>query len=768
MAFDLTLAGKMTMDAKQARGELQGAAKDAQATKTAVGQIGTEAKQTDTDIAALRSEISQYRKQMQGLAADNMAAVRQIDVLQSEVDQLNAKLKGTKGTGNSAAGSMGNLVAQFNDIGVMMAAGQNPLQLALQQGTQVSQVIGPMGAAGAVKALRGAFVSMLNPTSLITIASIAAGAALVKWLSTSKEEARDLDDVLDDVARSIDELHEAAGQLDTDNLDELKAKYGAITDAVIDMLEAQRAMARLAAWNDMKEAQDAVSASIEDVLSDVAMLDNIHLRDVRGALRRLKQDFDLSEQGAMELLDALNSIKTADGPRAQADAYARMRQLLSDTIERSGEMTDEQEELLNNLLSSEDAARRFAAIDMVTGISEAASEAARMADNVIKAVAATQELKSQAQADMETAKIRLEYADDPVEQARQLGIQRMRREQAPLREGASPLNLVGLNAEASAYGDLMAQTAQLDQQRLDALKSTRGDRSGSGSKSAADALAKLIDREQEQLALLRETDPVQQAMIRNREALAGATDEERAAVEALIRTRIEEQEALDGLQAQRDYFADTAYDAIEGLALQGDSLVDVFESVADAIAKAVLQAALLGQGPLAGMFGGSGSGGLLGSIATALFPSSGGAAIPAKATGGPIHEAGLLSGPGGGTSDQILMYGSAGEFMMNAKATKKYRHLLELMNAGGLPKFAKGGAIGGTSGSFAPQLNIMPMNNSSVPLDMAVEETTDSRGQRAYQLVLSDAVATGISARGGKAQRTMRSQFGVRKKGIAR
>lgn len=767
MAFDLTLAGKMTMDAKQARGELQGAAKDAQATKTAVGQIGTEAKQTDTDIAALRSEISQYRKQMQGLAADNMAAVRQIDVLQSEVDQLNAKLKGTKGTGNSAAGSMGNLVAQFNDIGVMMAAGQNPLQLALQQGTQVSQVIGPMGAAGAVKALRGAFVSMLNPTSLITIASIAAGAALVKWLSTSKEEARDLDDVLDDVARSIDELHEAAGQLDTENLDELKAKYGAITDAVIDMLEAQRAMARLAAIDDMAEAQEALAKSADDVFSALGRLDQKG-RTLRNAYASLAENFGLTRAEADALRASVDAVAAADGPRAQADAYARMRQLLSDAIERSGEMTDEQEELLNNLLSSEDAARRFAAIDMVTGISEAASEAARMADNVIKAVAATQELKSQAQVDMETAKIRLKYADDPVEQARQLGIQRMQREQAPMRERASPIDLVELDAEAISYGDLMAQTAQLDQQRLDALKSTRGDRSGSGSKSAADALAKLIDREQEQLALLRETDPVQQAMIRNREALAGATDEERAAVEALIRTRIEEQEALDGLQAQRDYFADTAYDAIEGLALQGDSLVDVFESVADAIAKAVLQAAFLGQGPLAGMFGGSGSGGLLGSIATALFPSSGGAAIPAKAAGGPIHEAGLLSGPGGGTSDQILMYGSAGEFMMNAKATKKYRHLLELMNAGGLPKFAKGGAIGGTSGSFAPQLNIMPMNNSSVPLDMAVEETTDSRGQRAYQLVLSDAVATGISARGGKAQRTMRSQFGVRKKGIAR
>lgn len=67
---------------------------------------------------------------------------------------------------------------------------------------------------------------------------------------------------------------------------------------------------------------------------------------------------------------------------------------------------------------------------------------------------------------------------------------------------------------------------------------------------------------------------------------------------------------------------------------------------------------------------------------------------------------------------------------------------------------------------FAPVLN--PVNNSSIPINMHVEETTDARGQRQYNLVMSDAVAAGISAPGGKAGRTLRSQFGVRKKGISR
>ena len=96
-----------------------------------------------------------------------------------------------------------------------------------------------------------------------------------------------------------------------------------------------------------------------------------------------------------------------------------------------------------------------------------------MASEVIRAVEATQALKSQADVDLETAQLRLEYKDDPVELARQLGTTKMRREQEPLRQDASPLDLAGLEAEAQAYGDIAAEVAQLDQQRVASLKSSR-------------------------------------------------------------------------------------------------------------------------------------------------------------------------------------------------------------------------------------------------------------------------------------------------------
>ncbi|WP_282361237.1 phage tail tape measure protein [Pseudomonas sp. PS01300] len=62
--------------------------------------------------------------------------------------------------------------------------------------------------------------------------------------------------------------------------------------------------------------------------------------------------------------------------------------------------------------------------------------------------------------------------------------------------------------------------------------------------------------------------------------------------------------------------------------------------------------------------------------------------LPAYATGG------LISGPGTGTSDSVLIRASNGEYMMNARAVRMFgTDLLDQMNAGRLPAFAQGGPV---------------------------------------------------------------------------
>ena len=66
-----------------------------------------------------------------------------------------------------------------------------------------------------------------------------------------------------------------------------------------------------------------------------------------------------------------------------------------------------------------------------------------------------------------------------------------------------------------------------------------------------------------------------------------------------------------------------------------------------------------------------------------------GGVLPAFATGG------LISGPGGPTSDSIVARVSAGEFVVNADATRRHFGFLSALNEGKLPAFATGGMIGG-------------------------------------------------------------------------
>ncbi len=72
-------------------------------------------------------------------------------------------------------------------------------------------------------------------------------------------------------------------------------------------------------------------------------------------------------------------------------------------------------------------------------------------------------------------------------------------------------------------------------------------------------------------------------------------------------------------------------------------------------------------------------------------------------------EGGHVSGPGTGTSDSILAAVSNGEFVVNAKSTKRHRAALEAINSGRVPAFAKGGFVGGNfanSNTYSPTLNV--------------------------------------------------------------
>jgi hypothetical protein len=115
-----------------------------------------------------------------------------------------------------------------------------------------------------------------------------------------------------------------------------------------------------------------------------------------------------------------------------------------------------------------------------------------------------------------------------------------------------------------------------------------------------------------------------------------------------------------------------------------------FGELGGALGAATPQAGALGQA-IAGAFStpavpGAGSGGGLFDFFGSLFSP---APIPAMAGGG-----GPVRGPGTETSDSILAMLSDGEFVVNAKATREHRGLLEAINRGMIVGYAEGGRVG--------------------------------------------------------------------------
>lgn len=94
----------------------------------------------------------------------------------------------------------------------------------------------------------------------------------------------------------------------------------------------------------------------------------------------------------------------------------------------------------------------------------------------------------------------------------------------------------------------------------------------------------------------------------------------------------------------------------------------------------------------------------VGKVAGMLSGKAAGGMVRGYAGGGDVQaypDGGFIEGPGSGTSDSIVTLLGSGnvirssntEFIVNAKETAKHRGLLEMINSGQLPSFAKGGKV---------------------------------------------------------------------------
>lgn len=166
-----------------------------------------------------------------------------------------------------------------------------------------------------------------------------------------------------------------------------------------------------------------------------------------------------------------------------------------------------------------------------------------------------------------------------------------------------------------------------------------------------------------------------------------ATIKETSAATAQYRDKIEE------VRDQHENLRSIGSSVLGGLVSDARNGVSAMQALTNAVGRLFDRLADQSVNSLVdSLFGKSGS--TSGGVLSGLF--SGGKGID-TGMGLPwlkFAEGGRISGPGSGTSDDILARVSNGEFVVKADATRTYLPLLEAMNSGKLPAFAVGGLVG--------------------------------------------------------------------------
>lgn len=802
-----------------------------------------DAGQAKAELRALQGELQKGKAEVSGLGAAASTADAKIDAMAAAERRAAQSATQMDKAHRGAQGSVGNLVANFNDMAVMIAAGQNPLQMALQQGTQITQVIGPMGATGAFKAMGGAVASMLSPMNLATLGIIAFGSMAIQWLSGSGDAAETFTDKL----KNADDAIEALGKTGRTSLDDLRSRFGTLTPEIVAMQDALVNVEKVKAFQAQREAllalKDETAGSWFAAFTDQRFTQGGQIAELLNADWLVKGKLVATDE-VNQFRDTLASLDTARGPRDQLAVFKSLQQQILAATGGIEQMNSGQMAFYEMLVQSERQLRQQ--VQTQNDASRAAEERARAIGtdnarmggpmawdipkpeaNISEDLARATELLSTLQEQANVQVLISQYGRDSA----QVALARTEAERAAFEEMVNSLDVSSdlkdrlMEAWGAANGLASARIAAMIEAALgpasalngllksaagwwgsiksnmaianwnrDSLAGSQqyggrggdprdfmpggkkdysgqfvydgpaldihnnpvtkggGGGGGGGAKAERDAVADLIARLKEEQQVLRETDPVQKEMLKYRKQLAEASAAQRAEVEELVRAEAR----LKAAQSGREYAADSIADFLDGIILKGGKASDILASLANQFASMAMRSIVTGKGWFAELFGFTG--GLFG--------------MQAKADGGMIY------GPGGPRDDKVPIWASAGEFMVNARATAKYRPVLERINSGNMPGFADGGLVGdarysGTSGARIAaaagngagsviQLQPVLVNNTSRMVDLKVEETTDGRGQRQQRYVISDAVAEGLAAPGGAAARNMQQTYGLR------
>lgn len=613
-------------------------------------------------ISNYKTAVSEIR---QAHAAGAISANEMTAAIQRERQAALASTAAIKGR-NSALASQpktnnfntSNIAAQFQDIGVTAAMGMSPIQIALQQGTQLSAVLQQIkdSGQGVGQGLAAAFTSIISPISLVTIGVIAAGVAAFQYFSTIMSEGDKSAEVLKEQAALISAVAERWG------------------DAVPALREYADQLKRAQDNADLSKGAEIVNTNtLADVRKEVEST-RATVADLVSQLQSAGEESTVIKN----LQSAFNDFaKAAEEGKAQTEDVDRVQSALSAAINSTGIPA------LANFAKyfSTLSAAALNAADSVQKVNDATSVAtSRINDPRTWRGAGMQDSQFGADATIQNEKYSLPF-DGPTPDSRPSDLDTDKN-----RGFGSPKRARTPKKTAS---DRFAEDIQAVRDRTEAL---RQELSLIGLSNEAQVKRRTaLDLEQKALADLRE-----EARKRGEKDLESIklSPDKIAAIDQEAAAYARQSEALRVAQEQQQRLAQwnsTAKDATRGFIddlIRGESAADAFAGALSRIGDALLDDVLNSIFRVNSAAGGGG--GLFGSLFSSIF-GGGGGKFPSAPAG--LYSDGGYTGDGGKYQPAGVVH--KGEYVFDQAAVKAAGGpaAMEAMRRN-LKGYANGGAVG--------------------------------------------------------------------------
>ena len=602
----------------------------------------------------------------------------------------NAAIRATVTTSSGNSFSTSNIAAQFQDIGVTAAMGMSPIQIALQQGTQLSAVLQQIrdSGQGVGQGLASAFASVISPLSLVTIGTIAAGTAAFQYFSTIMSE----------------------GDKSAEVLKEQAALIAAVAERWGDAVPALRDYA-----DQLKRAQDNA-----DLTKGAEIVNTNTLADVRKEVESTRAtiaDLVSQLQSAGEEADVIKNLqsafndfaKAAEEGKAQTEDVDRVQSALSAAINSTGIPALAEFAKYFSTLS----AAALTAADSVQKVNEVTSVAtSRINDPRTWRGAGHQDSQFGADATIQGTQFPLpDNGPTPDRRPSDLDTDKNRGFGTPKRA----------RTPKKTASDRFAEDLQAVRDRTEAL---RQEMNLIGLSNEAQVKRRTaLDLEQKALADLRE-----EARKKGEKDLESITlsPDKIAAIEQESAAYARQSEALRKAQEEQqklNEWNNVARDATRGFIddlIHGESAADAFAGALSRIADALLDDVLNSIFKVNNAAGGGG-GGLLGGLLSLFGGGSQWAGIQSGAISGGLFSEGGFTGPGG-------KYQPAG-IVHKGEVVWSQADVARAGGVGAVEALRKGYANGGAVGVSVPSVpNLRSMSAQSAGVVVNFNPVVDNRG----------------------------------------